>query len=530
VSRLLQYQIYREGGAARLLSIKSRPHLYFPSYMKSHKSFTIPFLLFFLSLLLRLSLISKGPFNGDCLGLAITSETLLNGHQLNYLFGSGLPMTIILGAFFVWITKLFSIHDPVFAVNLMSVFFSSLCVPANYFFTKKLLNKKTALFSSMLLSVYPIFMAISVYGNSHAPSLFFLLAGLTALLTYQEAQKRHYLILSAVCLGLMGATRLQDMAIMTIPLSYLFFIQNKKIGFTQSSVSIAKSLAIFWSIVLLTVLIFYIPAFLKQSSFDFSQSFHYQIIESFRWFFSSLLSKSLRYITSSVTPLGCLLVIFGFLFLLKKEPLKFWFCVLWFVIPFFFFGNLTFKVPRFFAVASIPLIIAQGYMLSIFLSQKTIARFCSLFIFSLLIFLTFQNIYPIVKFRHHHELLPDFYKWVAQETGPEAIIIERDNGLFIEYYGHQRVMNPPLNLYSYDPQQLELFKQDIDQALAHGVPVYITGSGLLGHSQRVEFLDFMLNHYHIIPRGRNLIEDWHRGCLVNDIGFIRLLKLVKRLP
>jgi len=497
--------------------------------MQPLKPFLIPFLLFLFSLVLRLSLISKGPFSSDCLGLAITSETLLNNHQLNYLSGSGLPMTIILGAFFVWITKLFSIHDPVFAVNLMSVFFSSLCVSANYCFTRKLLNKEAALFSSGLLSVYPIFIAISVFGNSHAPALFFLLAGLTALLTYQETQKKHYLILSAVCLGLMGAARLQDMAIIIIPLSYLFFIQNKKAGGIQWSLSTAKSLAVFWSIALLTVFMFYIPAFLKQSSFDFSQSFHYQIIESFRGFLSPLLQTSLRYLASSFTPLGCLLVIFGFLFLLRKEPLKFWFFMLWFVFPFFFFGNLGFRVPRFFAVAALPLIIAQGYILSVFLRQKTIARFCSLFIFNLLVFLTFQNIHPILKFRHDNELLPDFYRWVAQITSPEAVIIERDNGLFIEYYGHQRALNPPLSLYSYDPQQLGLFKQDIDKALDHGIPVYITGSGLLGHNQRAEFLDFMNNHYQFVLIGWNLIEDWHLGCLKNDIGFIRLFKLVNRL-
>jgi len=498
--------------------------------MKNFKPFLFPFLLFLFSLLLRLSLISKGPFSVDSLGLALASETFLNSHQFSHLFGSGLPMTIILGAFFVWGTKLFSIHDPVFAVNLMSVFFSSLCIPANYYFTKKLFNKETALFSSMLLSVYPIFILISVYGNSHAPSVFFLLAGLTALLTYQETQKRHCFILGAVCLGMMGATRLQEMAVMIIPLSYLFFIPNKKSGPVQSLWSTVKSLMVFWSMALLIVLIFYIPIFLKQSSFDFSQSFHYQIVQSFRGFFSPLLPKSLHYITSSLTPLGCLIVIYGFLFLVRKEPLKFWFCILWFIFPFFFFGNLLYKIPRFFALASIPLIIAQGYIFSVFLQQKTITRFCSLVFFSLLVFLTFQNIYPAVKFRHHHELMPDFYRWVAKETGPEALIIERDNVLFIEYYGHQRALNPPLSLYSYDPEQIELFREEIDKSLDQGVPVYITSTGLFGHNQRVEFLNFMLSHYRMIPLGRNRIEDWHQGGLENNIGFVRLLKLVKRLP
>jgi len=134
---------------------------------------------------LRLAFLSKGPFHVDCLNLAINAEKTLNTLQMHYLFGPGYPLTVLLGAIFVGLAKIFAIADFVIAVNFVSVFFGALCILAHYSLVRKLLDESCAFFSSLMLSIFPIFLILSVYGNSHTPSLFFLLAGISSLLSFQ---------------------------------------------------------------------------------------------------------------------------------------------------------------------------------------------------------------------------------------------------------------------------------------------------------------------------------------------------------
>jgi len=194
--------------------------------MKRNYERILLFCLFFLNLLFRFSFISKGPYHSDCLNLALQAEKILSTHQMHYLQGSGLPLTALMGAGFVWLGKILNINDPVFAVNCMSVFFGSLCIIALYFFTKILFNQKTAVLSALFLSLDPLFLALSAFGNSHPHTIFFLLFSLYFLIRYKKTSSRSILILSGICLGFMGASRLQDFFIMIIPVTFLFFVQT----------------------------------------------------------------------------------------------------------------------------------------------------------------------------------------------------------------------------------------------------------------------------------------------------------------
>jgi hypothetical protein len=129
--------------------------------LKKIHPFLIPFLLFFASFLLRLALISKGPYHMDCLNLAIQVERTLSTQKLQPLFGFGYPLTVLSGVFFFWLTKFWGHADPVFAVNLMSVVFGSLCIPTFYAFIKRILDERTAILSSIALSLSPLFLALA---------------------------------------------------------------------------------------------------------------------------------------------------------------------------------------------------------------------------------------------------------------------------------------------------------------------------------------------------------------------------------
>ena len=181
----------------------------------------IPLLIGGLNLMLRLSVISRGPFNGDCLSLAIQAQRTLELLQPQYLFGTGYPLTVLLGALFWGMTQLLGNTDPVLAVNLMSVVLSSVTVSIHYLVVQKLLGRPAAVYSALLLSVFPVFLGISTYGMSHVPSLLFLHLGLLALLRDKETLAIKNIALSAFWLGCMGASRVQELALMSLPISIL---------------------------------------------------------------------------------------------------------------------------------------------------------------------------------------------------------------------------------------------------------------------------------------------------------------------
>src|SRR5208282_3005492 len=95
---------------------------------KSPPPYLIPSIIFLASICLHLSLMSKGPVSVDCLGLAINSLSTIHTHHLHYQFGSGYPLMVLLGTIFISTGKQIGITDPVTAMNLISVVFSSIAI------------------------------------------------------------------------------------------------------------------------------------------------------------------------------------------------------------------------------------------------------------------------------------------------------------------------------------------------------------------------------------------------------------------
>jgi len=169
-------------------------------------------------------LIYKGPFHVDCLRLSQNAELTLSTLKIHYQFGTGYPLTVIIGSIFVFFARAFGVDDPVIAVNFMSVLFSSACILILYYIVKRSFDPITAVISSILLSIDPIFMEISLYGKSHAPAIFFLLLGTLLMIHFKERPSSRLLALSGISLGFMGACRLQDLVLMFIPLSFFVFL------------------------------------------------------------------------------------------------------------------------------------------------------------------------------------------------------------------------------------------------------------------------------------------------------------------
>jgi len=490
--------------------------------------------IFILNIALRFALISQGPYNADCLLFADTVQKIVESGQMHYLQGTGLPLTAVLGAIFHIVLKSIGINDAVFAVNLMSVVLSSCAIVFFYLFSRNLLGKQTALYSAALFSIFPIFLAISTFGNSHPPTILFLLMSLYLISTYAKTKNYFYFILGSLCFGLTGAARLQDaLPLFPAMVCYVGIISNENTNDIIKWSQLTKLSLTFLSISVLVLALFYLPHFALQRSELLSYQFNYQgglLLKNFCYLDLDALTLSLKYIYRSFSPIGCLTSLFGFVLLLRKRSIYTPFLLLFSVIPFYFFGNIIFTLPRFFIITSIPLILFQGYALSFLKNQKNLLCFLSIPILAYSLYTMFTFITPSLMFRHHNSLLPNFYKWIAFKTEPNAVLIDRDSSSFVKHYARRIYMRPPAGLDQMKKDDLMAFKEQLDDHLNKGIPVYITGTGLFGMREEFQFDEFINKHYHLEWIGKNYIEDWHMGELDQLIGSISLYRLTKKSP
>jgi len=503
--------------------------------MRRIKPIIIPCLIVLFSFALRMSLISRGPYNVDSLGLVISAEKTLETFELQRLSQLGFPLTVILGTLFTWIFKVFSLGDAVQAVNFMSVIFSSLGILCLYGFVKNYFNETVATISSILFSLCPIFLGVSVYGKSHSPSLFFLFLSLYLLLVYSNSQSKKYFLGSAMCLGFMGASRIIDLVLMAIPVSFLFFFMESNVKqMTVRRVSNQiKSFIYFWLIAMLTVVLFYLPYVFQHNLNTYTQQFSQYLeygLNNYLGINPSSLGVTFRFFVDNFRWLGIFVAAAGLLTLLVQDKKRFAFLFLWAVCPVIYYGNLqTTVTSRYFVISLAPLTIAQGYFfLKMIKHRHMIVKWPAYISIVLLLLMMYRGMYPILKFRHQHALLPEFMEWVGRHTEVNARIISTDEAVFTSYYANRSVLyRPRINVDTSNAEALNAFKSQLDSLLDKGVPVYITTVSMYSYNYKKQFSDFFKKNYRGELIGQHFYEDWHQGAMNFSVTLVRLYKIEK---
>ncbi len=503
--------------------------------MKSLKNAWIPLGLLGLSFCLRFLLISKGPYHIDCLKLIMTAEEFLKTGHLGMQSGLGFPLTVMLSAAFIRGVRLLGMSDPVFAVNLMSVVTSSVSVLMLYWWVKNLLDTQTALLSSLLFAVSPIFWGLSVYGKSHAPCLLFLLLGLFFLERAARGGSQKFLAISAVCFGFMGATRIIDLVLLSIPLSFFLLNRYAVSGVKEKNVPAkrGKTLCLFWCTAAAVTVAFYIPMLFtgewaSQKSL-FLNDVRIGLWENFLGLASPRLSRALEFLNTNTTPVGLLLAVFGLVTLAFKKKALAAFLFLWLIFPFFFYGNLRMTVTsRYFVILLPPLYIAIGYALTRLTSGHKIKTFLGLVLFIMLWIYAFRYMYPTLKVRHHNAILPAYVQWVAKTAGQDATIICADESSFFKYYTDMNVISRPLRIGSYSQETLEAFGEKIDALLQQKTPLYIHGGSLYAYNKDNQFYNFIYDRYKLRYLGSHFYEDWHLGAMELQVHPFDLYRIEKK--
>ena len=481
-------------------------------------------LLFSTNFLLRFFLISKGPYHLDCLTLALNAQKTLQEHTLHYQFGFGYPLTVLLGSGFVFLAKLFSITDPVVAVNFMSVVFSSLSVPILFFLLNNLYgDKRISFLTAIVFSFHPLFLGLSVYGNSHTLSSFFFLTALY-FFTKQPDCCRRDIIWGAIALGLMGGSRVQDLVLVAIPIAYLLFTSTcHRQSRPQSKRMPYKTL---WTVGMISLSItaaFHLPFFLfKNHSLDYKNQLKIFIetglFESYQGLLSKGFWESVGEVLLYFSPGGILFFALGAMQMFKEYQREYYFLLLWSVVPLLLYGNLLITVPRYLFLSCIPLIIIFGFSLSFIRSSQKWFKVIFELLFCIVILTSFLRVAPILLIRHTYELLPDWSRYIEQHTPSHAFIIAGDEALFVEHYGHRKTLPRPQEAFIYQSRDLEQFKEKLDILLEKEIPVYITANGLYAYDPQKIFSGFIENNYQLHSIGGQISEDWHRGELELRVG------------
>lgn len=488
----------------------------------------IPLLLFLVSFFLRVALMSKGPFNIDSLVLTLQAEKTLDTGRLQHLFGSGYPLAVMLASLFIRISDLLFPTDHVLAVNFMSVVFGALSVPAFYGLTRTLFHPLTALYSALLFSLNPLFLGISVYGMSHAPSLFFGLTGLFFIAQWTKHPEQSLrLYTGGFFLGLMGATRLQEMTILLVPVGLLLVARSLRLRPPLSWLVLTG----FILCLLLPPLLCHLPYLLGPDQQAYlGQWRQYQQSSLSGRFMPSIIMANLKTLATACSPLGLGISLLGIILLVYRRSPYLPFLCAWIILPLLLYARVQTMSPRFLNILLPPLLIFQGIVLRALTRFGPLWKTTSLATFALLAFLNLQTIYPRLLFRHHRALLIEYAQWIARVTEPTARIIVGDDSLVIRYYGHRASFPKPLRTSNLTDEELVAFQRDLDETLDRGIPVYATFIGLFDYDPGHKFSRFLTANYRLTVIGQHLYEDWHQGEITKRIFYNPLVRIQKKNP
>lgn len=488
-------------------------------------SFWIPAALVSISFLVRISLISIGPYHLDCLALTLNAEGFLNTGTLPPMFGPGYPATILLSALFIKFGQLTGMHDSVLAVNSMSVMMGSLSVMAFYLLTRTLINERAALWGSLALSFSPIFLSLSTYGTSHMPSVCFLLLGLWMTARFLQTDLRRNLYAAGLWLGLMGAARAQDLILMSIPVALLIWLNpmqpERRVVLSQRG----KDILYVGLLSGMIAFAFHVP-FLLQTFHtyggQFSEFWRTGVSINFRGLFSEslIISAGILYRELGV---GLFLALTGMVLMLRQWKLLL-FLVAWIIVPLAFYGNLHSTVPRFFMVLLPAIYMCIGYTGQRMFDYSRVFKFLVSTVFAGMVLVNYAFIAPYLYERHTNAHLPDYGRWVGRVTEADAVILTSDEGLFIQHYGQRKIEGSLFEPFHISEKQLKRLRKRIDGHLQKG-PVYITAAGLYAYDPDEALSGFIHAHYRVSETGSHLYEDWHWGCLSQDIFRMKLYRL-----
>ncbi len=467
-------------------------------------------LLFAAAFCLRLAFISKGAFHSDALDLAMSSEKTLQTFRLQYEHGTGYPLTVLFGALFIAVFRLFGAQDAVFCVNVMSAFFGAAGVVLLYLLAERLFDARRAASAALLMIFFSSHLAISTFGKSLTISICFVLASAWFCLRYSRDARRPDLFFAAVFLGFCAASRLSD-AVAAVPLVFLLCVRRAPWR------DRARDIVVFGVLSMATTALYYVPMLMENGVAPFVSVITHKNEAAFLGFFSPVLRYSFRLLQEAFKPEGIVVILAGAgLMLIHRRVTALVFLAIWFLTFQFFYGNISSSGTRYLVIGWLPLVLAQGYF---FGGWKGKASLAADVLLVLVVAAGVLRVYPVLEFRHQHDMQGDYARWVASLTGPEDAVIAIDEAPFIWYYAKRDTISWQAECD--DASVDAFFREKVDGTLRKRHRVFLMGTSFsYDHCGKIKKrLD---RDYTLVPIGRKLNEDWHHALLNQTIMNERL--------
>jgi hypothetical protein len=472
---------------------------------------------FLAALYLRLRFLSLGPFHYDAMDLALCAEKTLKTGLLHYEHGTGFPLTVMVGAFFVWVGRLLGVTDPVLCVNGMSAFMGALNVLLLFLVVERMFDSSRASFAAALLVFFAPHLAISTFAKSLTLSICFALASVYFALGYVKDESRppKDLLLSAVFLGFCGAARFSDL-VMGLPVFFLLVTHER-----WSRASWGRWLS--WgALVFLTAGLYYVPLLIDKGLTPFIETMTQESQAKYCGIFSLIFRRSLKWIYGYWHAYGLAMIAAGFVFMASHRRIKhLLFLFVWFLTAQLFYGSVSSSGPRYLIIGWLALIAAQGYFLGSFRGWR---RLLALMVLLFSVSFGLRPYLTTLESRHRWSPHRDFALWVSSVTRPEDTILAMDERIFIEHYGRRRVLQHPLTC---DPKLVEEFFDEVDGLLASGQRVFAAET-FFSYDECGIFQKTAKKRYKITSVGYKMSEDWHHTLLTQLIFRDYLWEFKKR--
>ncbi|MFH0859726.1 MAG: glycosyltransferase family 39 protein [Candidatus Altiarchaeota archaeon] len=505
--------------------------------MSSSKGFLkerwmIPIAIFVIAFLPRFAYMNDGLFHTDSVIMAIAVENTFKTLNLHYMHPPGYPGQVIIA------TVLYAIHHALtgaesaeFACTFTSVLLGSLGVVMLYYFVEEFFqSRRAAIFSSLILTVFPVYLSLSTYAKDHATEVFFLLLAAYLSARASRTKSRRLTVLASLACGYAIAIRIVNL--LFLPFFMLIYyrespVKVKKKGdalrlmLDKNPKAFAEELLTLLLPAALMFLLLYLPMFTSEGI----QPLRY-VAGYARWLgiFSDVLPTSLEWATISITPLGWLLFAAGFLAYFKREKRKSLVILGWAVAFFLYGGNLGITTPRYVIPALVPVVMFMGVALDVIWGRA--GNVASVIVLIILMSWMFFTIQPILEFRSELSGPKAFALEVMKNTEPNALILTMDQSYHIEYYAKRRARG-----YSVadGAEGMDKMLADVDISLENGTPVYVMTS-LFSYPGRELLMQKMDQEYNFENVGTFLNEDWHRDSIFSAINNETLLRISKKSP
>ena len=400
------------------------------------------------ALVMRMLLISKGPFSPESLNLALKAEATLDTMQLQYLFGTGYPLTMMITAASIFIGRFLGIDDPVFAANLMSVYASAASIPLFYLLVKRLTDVPTAVISAVLLAVSPIYLGISVYAKGHALEISLYLRRDVVSVELRGTEGGQRLVVERGALRLFGrgagagpglcvaGGRIYDVCLaagsrpIATPARYVRRRVHPRRGGGRDHRGVSFA-----------VLIGSGPGGVPRAIAQLSRAVVYRPARAEFVCVVAVLPRMVSHQLHNIrfdrrSPrsgprLAGQLAGHGLQPAVVRSAVRVYLVI-------------DTTIPRLFTVLLPPVIVFAAFFLAYgYRRQDRLSPTLGTLIAVLLAGTMFGNIYPVLNHRHHNAVLPDYVRWVRAQVPANARVICKDDFIFYEHYGPLATLKRP---------------------------------------------------------------------------------------